>query len=285
VQRQAGQGTTAARLDLRRVSEMLLAPLDSAVVGIGPFESHGDMRLTNLGSSTATVTARLTYPPDPTYSFTIPAGESAVIPMHDAGSLSPIMALFVRNTAAQGAPIDLALEETYGFGLALGNGAALEVPSSFSAVLLRDDDVIDETLTYTVTGEDLVSGSTVSVTVSGPSALTGVPDAGGREPSAPAPAAAAPAIARLLAAPNPFADATTFSFDLARPATVELSVYDATGRIIRRLPAGTLAAGARRLAWDGRDDDGRAVSSGVYFLRADAPGERSATARVVRLAR
>jgi len=59
-------------------------------------------------------------------------------------------------------------------------------------------------------------------------------------------------------------------FDLLLPETspVRLVLYDAAGRQVRSLQDGPLTAGAHRLAWDGRDGAGRAVSPGVYFLKA-----------------
>ncbi len=64
----------------------------------------------------------------------------------------------------------------------------------------------------------------------------------------------------------------------AADATVEL--FDASGRRIRRLARGTLAAGSHALPWDGRDDRGRVASAGIYFVRAKAAGQEM-TRRVV----
>lgn len=72
--------------------------------------------------------------------------------------------------------------------------------------------------------------------------------------------------------PNPFNAEVALSFDLPRATPVALVLYDALGRPVRRLVDGTLAAGSYRLVWDGRDQAGRSVASGVYFYRlvADA---------------
>ncbi|MCB1182646.1 endonuclease/exonuclease/phosphatase family protein [bacterium] len=81
--------------------------------------------------------------------------------------------------------------------------------------------------------------------------------------------------ARLLPnAPNPFNPSTRLFFELAAPATVELRVYDARGALVRRLDAGALAAGVHDVTWDGADDAGRPVASGVYHvqLRGALPG-------------
>lgn len=56
-------------------------------------------------------------------------------------------------------------------------------------------------------------------------------------------------------------------------ATVELTVYDVSGRLVRRLAQPAPAAGGfGAAAWDGRDQNGRRMSDGVYFLRLRGPG-------------
>jgi hypothetical protein len=67
--------------------------------------------------------------------------------------------------------------------------------------------------------------------------------------------------------PNPFNPVTQIAFDLPESGPVRLEVVDLLGRITRRLLAGPLEAGRHRLSWDGRDEIGRPVASGVYFLR------------------
>ena len=72
--------------------------------------------------------------------------------------------------------------------------------------------------------------------------------------------------------PNPFNAATTIEFQLATPAAVELTLYDAIGQKIRTLVARHLAAGYYRTQWNGRNDAGHTVASGVYFYRLRAGG-------------
>ena len=87
-------------------------------------------------------------------------------------------------------------------------------------------------------------------------------------------------VARLGDAyPNPFNPATTIPFTLAGAGRVTLRVYDALGRSVRTLLAGARPAGDYHLAWDGRDDDGRALPSGVYFIRLEAEG-KTATRKI-----
>ncbi len=75
--------------------------------------------------------------------------------------------------------------------------------------------------------------------------------------------------------PNPFNPSTTIAFDLARPAHVDLRVYDAAGRMVRRLAARDFGAGRQRLVWDGTNDAGRRQPSGVYHYRLSTGGRVS----------
>lgn len=73
--------------------------------------------------------------------------------------------------------------------------------------------------------------------------------------------------------PNPFNPATRIRFELDRPAVVDLRVYDVAGRPVKTLVAHRrLEATAHTLEWDGTDDAGATVTSGVYFCRLVADG-------------
>ncbi|MFH1278460.1 MAG: C25 family cysteine peptidase [Candidatus Eisenbacteria bacterium] len=73
--------------------------------------------------------------------------------------------------------------------------------------------------------------------------------------------------------PNPFNPTTTIHFDLPKPAVVELSIYDITGRRVATLVSGKLEAGRHEAVWTGRGVDGQAAGSGLYFSRLKADGE------------
>ena len=74
-------------------------------------------------------------------------------------------------------------------------------------------------------------------------------------------------------APNPGRGGTAVHLSLSHAAWTELAIFDAAGRRVRTIYAGTLPAGVTRLAWDGRTDSGHAAASGVYFLRMNAAGK------------
>lgn len=93
-----------------------------------------------------------------------------------------------------------------------------------------------------------------------------------------------PAVTRLSGAhPNPFNPSTTVRFELAKAGHARLRVYDLSGRLVRELADGALAAGPQAVAWDGRDGDGQQVPSGVYLFRLSADGsEHSVKASLVK---
>ncbi len=68
-------------------------------------------------------------------------------------------------------------------------------------------------------------------------------------------------------APNPFNSNTVIRFRTVVDGTMALHVYDLTGQRIRDLWTGDKAAGDHALTWDGRDDAGQEVASGVYVYR------------------
>jgi hypothetical protein len=75
------------------------------------------------------------------------------------------------------------------------------------------------------------------------------------------------------AQPNPFNPRTTIAYDLPRDAVVTLVVHDVNGRRVRTLRSGVMeSAGRHEAVWNGRDDGGRPVGSGVYLVRLAGGG-------------
>ena len=96
--------------------------------------------------------------------------------------------------------------------------------------------------------------------------VTGVPDEGDEVHS----------VVSLGNHPNPFGRATTIAFSLSRPSHVTLAVYDIAGHKVRTLESGRRNAGDHEMRWDGRNEAGRAVANGTYFLRLEAGDEVTA---------
>lgn len=108
-------------------------------------------------------------------------------------------------------------------------------------------------------------------------AVGGVTDALGAHPRT-------PSALRCENVPNPFGNGTVIGFDIPvspgrstagdereeSESRVTLAIYDASGRLVRRLVEAPLPAGRYRIAWDGRDERGRNAASGIYFARISA---------------
>lgn len=82
--------------------------------------------------------------------------------------------------------------------------------------------------------------------------------------------------------PNPFNPSTTISWFLPGAMHVRLEIFDVSGRSIRLLGDEELEPGQHSIIWDGRGENGSAVSSGIYFLRLSA-GKESITRKMVLL--
>lgn len=67
--------------------------------------------------------------------------------------------------------------------------------------------------------------------------------------------------------PNPFNPMTTIRFEVDRPGPATLRIYSVNGALVRTLVKGPLAVGRYHATWDGRDENGRSVGSGVYIYQ------------------
>jgi hypothetical protein len=80
------------------------------------------------------------------------------------------------------------------------------------------------------------------------------------------------AVPVVSAYPNPFNPQTTIAYNIPQSGMVRVTIYDVTGRVMRRLVNGTKSAGDHTVVWNGRDESGREVSTGIYFVRFEAGG-------------
>jgi hypothetical protein len=96
------------------------------------------------------------------------------------------------------------------------------------------------------------------------------------------PAGAAALVTRLYRnSPNPFNPRTTIRFSLAAEGQVTLVIYDVDGREVKTLASGRWKAGLHELVWDGTDDAGHPVASGVFWGRLTAGDYTSGRKMVV----
>lgn len=87
----------------------------------------------------------------------------------------------------------------------------------------------------------------------------------------------------LAPEPNPSHGATGVRFRLGSPGTVELAIFDLSGRQVRTWTMGSLAAGEHSVTWDGLDATGSRLPSGIYLGRLSIGGRTVASARIVQV--
>ena len=70
--------------------------------------------------------------------------------------------------------------------------------------------------------------------------------------------------------PNPFNNSTSISFEMPNSENVNLSIFDMSGRNVRKMNLGVLSNGVHKVLWDGKNNFGRKVPSGVYLYSIEA---------------
>jgi hypothetical protein len=96
------------------------------------------------------------------------------------------------------------------------------------------------------------------------------------------PAPAVPGVLRLSAGPNPTRGRVGLALDLPAAAHARVEVWDVQGRRVAEVHDAWAPAGVLRLAWDGRDEDGRRAPAGIYLVGARVGSQRT-TARIALL--
>jgi hypothetical protein len=70
--------------------------------------------------------------------------------------------------------------------------------------------------------------------------------------------------------PNPFNPSANISFGLAKSSDVEFRIYNSRGQMVRNMALGVKDAGTWNLVWNGTDNNGRAVPTGIYYIQMQA---------------
>lgn len=73
--------------------------------------------------------------------------------------------------------------------------------------------------------------------------------------------------------PNPFNMNTNFRYSLPEPGQVQVTIYNINGKVVRDLVNQNQTAGYHEISWNGRDDAGRVVGTGVYFYKINVKGK------------
>ena len=91
-----------------------------------------------------------------------------------------------------------------------------------------------------------------------------------------------PSVTRLYQNyPNPFNPSTRVRYQLSSRGPVNMRVYNVAGQLVKTLVGSVQEAGYYEVKWDGRNNGGRVVSSGIYFCRIDTPGYEKSMKMVV----
>jgi WD40 repeat protein len=139
--------------------------------------------------------------------------------------------------------------------------------------LVREYDGLAGDIAFSPDGETYCFGMTDGSLVLAGSGLSSVGDDGHD--------LARPTVAQLgQNFPNPFNPSTTIQFELTVPCRIDLDVFSASGRRIISLVAGRLPHGRHQIVWNGCNEAGRPMASGIYFYRLKA-GATSETRRML----
>jgi hypothetical protein len=263
---QLATASAAFELEVWRSSEIVLGPGQSAVLSISPVDAHAGFRIFNVARTAANLSLTTTTPAGTTPVVLASEGEH-VVPAEP--SLPGTFALTIANTSSSG-DARLQVDE---LGYTVDGAVGSRGP--FVVTLRRDPHQEEEVVRVCVGPGDPGPGNTVYLVLRPPGGTVGV--------DPPVVVATAPGIRLRAATPNPFQGATALAYELTAAAVVGHALYDAAGRCVRTLErAAPRDAGPHAVAWDGRDDAGRAVPAGVYFQRVHTAGG-TATQRLVRL--
>ena len=83
--------------------------------------------------------------------------------------------------------------------------------------------------------------------------------------------------------PNPFNLNTTFSYNMVKSGDVKLSIYNINGKLVRDLLQQKQSAGLHSIDWDGRDNNGQLVGTGIYLYRLEVKGKFMSSKKMILL--
>ena len=178
------------------------------------------------------------------------AGQTGVRLINLSGSVDWGISLHAADLAYQGKSDAVGTSYIYG-GAGMDELLVVDVPADGYYCLA----------VWKTTTRELEKDGTYDLTIT-PMGATGVDDL--------VTAPKAPTLVDIT--PNPFNPATKIAFELAREGQVQLEIYDLRGRRVRTLVHGTAGAGRHVATWNGSDDAGDRVVSGLYIVRLSSGG-------------
>ncbi|MBK7769588.1 MAG: FG-GAP repeat protein [bacterium] len=253
---------------LRHTSEFCVSPGRDETVGTAPYQQHDGFVISNRGAATVTISVTASDPAGYQQIVTLAPDDSFSVPATDGSAPAPSFQLSVANLSSTANACLEVQEMGYRSQVSLGDGISLPDVATFH--LERVLSALDDSWSLEFLGLDPQPGNLLDVSAHDPGASSSVGDGPGL------PVAPRPVLSRLLPnVPNPFNPSTTIRFDLAGGGTVDLRVFDVRGRLVRTLAAGAIyVQGRHEIVWDGRDERGQAVASGVYVVELTAGNTR-----------
>ena len=185
------------------------------------------------------------------------------------------------NIGAAVSATDADSDDTLTYSLGGTDADSFDILSDSGQLQTKDDLDYETKSSYTITVtvyDGNSGGDRITVTIN-------VTDAVGAAPSAQGTSVIPDKTALLTNYPNPFNPETWIPYQLAKPAEVTLTIYDIRGVVVRELKLGHQAAGmyhsrSRAIHWDGRNNIGEQVATGVYFYTFKA-GDFTATRKLL----
>jgi len=177
----------------------------------------------------------------------------------DAGSFLGSDIVFISNVDKSAGQIGIGATRKAGQGGASGAGVVAQIKMHVSAQAQ-----VGQVVTLTLQNVAAVdsAGQSIAMSVMDQSLVLDVKSK--QNENMPA------AFALYANVPNPFNPSTTIKYDLPRQAEVKLEIFDMLGRRVRTLVNQHQTAGRHAIAWDGRNEQGQVVASGVYIYQLRA---------------
>lgn len=90
-------------------------------------------------------------------------------------------------------------------------------------------------------------------------------------------------ISNVIVSPNPFSEIAVLNYALGKQTELEIKIYNLKGQLVRTLYQGRQGKGEQALAWEGCDDSGRYVASGIYLLQMKLDGKAQKPMKLVKV--
>lgn len=267
-------GPVSYHLGILRTSAAEVRPSEELSFGYEEIESTEGVEIQNMGDDPVFLTVTASHPAGATWTLELAGGATTTLGANAVGGAAYTWTL--TNDSRDGiAQLGIHHLGLFAAGQA-GDGTAL--PSTDSMGMTTTGAVLtaDQMCVY-LGGQDSSGAGIVGVSVH----TAGTPTA--IDPDVPSGPRATSELRLMANVPNPFNPSTSLRFELSSPRRIDLRIYDLAGRLVRTLESQTpFGSGRHVVVWNGRDDHGRTVASGVYVVRLGA-GDQSASRRIALL--